>query len=77
MKRTARYESRPLNRGKRRLLLDLLDAFSRVKDLALSSLGRVTSWDYLDNPRALRDAMKSRYTLAYLFISRIKRYSMR
>ncbi|MCY0897484.1 MAG: zinc ribbon domain-containing protein [Firmicutes bacterium] len=62
MKRTARYESRPLNRGKRRLLLDLLDAFSRVKDLALSSLGRVTSWDYLDNPRALRDAMKSRYT---------------
>jgi putative transposase len=62
MKRTARYESRPLNRGKRRLLLDLLDAFARVKDRALSSLGRVTSWDYLDNPRALRDALKPRYT---------------
>lgn len=58
MKRTAKYESRPLNRGKRRQLIELIDAFCRVKSLALTLLGRTKAWDYLDKPKAFRDALK-------------------
>jgi putative transposase len=61
MRRTARYETRPLNRGKRRMLLSLVDAFCRVKDQALLILGRTAAWHYLDHRRALRDALKPRY----------------
>jgi len=61
MKRTAKYESRPLNRGKRRLLMELVEAFCRIKSLALTALGRTKAWEYLDKPKAFRNAMKSRH----------------
>lgn len=62
MKRTARYASRPFNKGKRAMITGLVDAFSRLKDQALSVLVSTVSWDYLDKPRALREAMKPQYT---------------
>jgi len=61
MKRTAKYESRPLNRGKRRLLIELVGAFCQSKGLALTVLGRTKAWEYLDKPKAFRNAMKARH----------------
>lgn len=40
MKRTATYESCPLNKGKRIRITGLVGGFSRLKDRALSILGR-------------------------------------
>jgi len=61
LKRTAKYESRPLNRGKRRQLIELVEAFCRSKSLALTVLGRTKAWEYLDKPKAFRNAMKTRH----------------
>ena len=58
LKRTAKYETLPLNRGKRRTLLDLVLAYTQVKDGFLRMLGRTSAWCHLDDPRALRAATK-------------------
>ena len=61
MKRTAKYETLPLNRGKTRLLLVLLNAFAEMKDSVLRILGRSVAWDNLDHPKKFRDSLKSSY----------------
>ena len=61
MKRTAKYETLPLNRGKIRLLLVLLNAFAEMKDSVLRILGRSVAWDNLDHPKKFRDSLKSSY----------------
>ncbi len=58
LKRTAKYETLPLNRGKRRALLDLTLVYTRVKDGFLRMLGRTVAWHHLDDPRGLRAATK-------------------
>jgi len=57
-KRTAQYETLPLNGGKRCVLLNLVLAYTRVEDGFLRMLGRTAAWHYLDDPRALRTATK-------------------
>ena len=49
----------PLNRGKRRTLLDLVLAYANVKDSFLRLLGRTGAWHHLDKPRALRAETKT------------------
>ncbi len=62
MKRTAKYATLPLNRGKRNMLRSLIDAFVSVKDLVLRSLTRIREWHYLDGRwQVFRDAIKPRY----------------
>ena len=62
MRRTAKYATRPLNRGKRNMLRSLSDAFADLKDLALRSLARTKEWHHLDGRwQAFRDAMKPHY----------------
>ena len=62
MKRTAKYATRPLNRGKRNMLRALIDAFANLKDQALRALSGTKEWHYLDGHwQAFRDAMKPRY----------------
>jgi len=56
--RTAKYETLPLNRGKRRALLDLMRASTRIKDSLLRMRGRTSAWHHLDDPRVLRTAAK-------------------
>ena len=48
----------PLNRGKRRTLLDLVLAYANVKDSFQRLLGRTGAWPHLDKPRALRAETK-------------------
>ena len=59
LRRTAKYETLPLNRGKRRMLLDLMHAYTNVKDSVLRLLGRMGAWHHLDDPRALRAETKT------------------
>ena len=62
MRRTAKYATRPLNRGKRGLLRGLIDAFACLKDLALRRLARTGAWDFLDGTwHDFRDEMKAHY----------------
>lgn len=61
MKRTAKYQSRPLNKRKWQMLTDLVDAFARVKEGVLLILSRTGAWDRLDSPKRFRDEMKSEY----------------
>jgi hypothetical protein len=58
LQRTAKYETLPLHRGKRRVLSDLVLAYTRVKDGLLRMLGRTPAWHHLDDPRGLRAATK-------------------
>ena len=61
MKRTARYETQPLNRDKWRELGLMVNAFSETKDTALRALARTAAWDFLDHPRQFRDQTKAHY----------------
>ena len=62
MKRTAKYATLPLNRGKRNMLRSLIDAFVDLKDLALRTLARTKEWHRLDETwQTFRDAMKPRH----------------
>jgi len=58
LQRTAKYETLPLNRGKCRVLSDLVLAYTRIKDGFLRMLGRTAAWHHLDDPRGLRAATK-------------------
>ena len=60
LKRTAKYETLPLNRSKRQTLLNVVLAYTRVKDLFLRMLGRTVAWHHLDDPRALRASTKGK-----------------
>ena len=62
MRRTAKYATRPLNRGKRGLLHQLIESFARLKDIALRRLARTREWDFLDGTwHDFRDEMKAHY----------------
>ena len=60
LKRTAKYETLPLNRSKRQTLLNVVLAYTRVKDLFLRMLGRTVAWHHLDDPRALGASTKGK-----------------
>ncbi len=61
MKRTAKYESLPLNKGKANGLRQLVNAFATAKNEFLRRLGKTSAWHYLDNARKCRDDFKSFY----------------
>ena len=61
MKRTAKYGTRRLNRGKWRELLALVHAFVGMKDTFLRILGRTSAWHHLDQPKAFRNEAKKLY----------------
>ena len=61
MKRTAKYESLPLNKGKANMLRQLVNAFADAKDECLRRLGQTKAWYYLDSARKCRDDFKSFY----------------
>ncbi len=58
LKRTAKDETLPLNRSQRQTLLNVVLAFTRVKDRFLGMLGRTTAWHHLDDLRTFRTATK-------------------
>ncbi len=65
-KRTAKYATRPLNRGKRATLHALVGAFANVKDRVLRALARTRAWEHLDGRwQDLRDALKPQYRTGY------------
>lgn len=59
LKRTAKYETLPLNRGKRGVLLELVHTYTEIKDSFLCMLGRTNAWHHLDDPRALRHTTRA------------------
>lgn len=59
LKRTAKYITLPLNRGKRRQLLCLIERYAAVKARFLLLLGDTTTWAYLDRQENLREATKA------------------
>ncbi len=63
LKRTAKYETQPLNRGKWRELLALVHAFVGMKDTFLRIPGRTSAWQHLDKPKAFRNDAKKLYRL--------------
>ena len=58
LRRTAKYETLPLNRGKRRMLLGLVRVYTEIKDSFLRMLGKTSAWHQLDDARALRATTK-------------------
>lgn len=61
VKRTAKYETRPLNRGKWRELSALVHGFVGAKDTFLRILGQMSAWHHLDKPKAFRNEAKKLY----------------
>jgi len=58
VKRTGRYESLPLNVGKWEQLVELVNIFTKQKDVYLLQLAGIKNWHWLDKPRDFRTAMK-------------------
>lgn len=67
MKRTARYATRSLNRGKRHMLRSWMDAFGGLKDVALHTLHKTKTRHYRDGDwQTLRNEMKPRHAKGVL-----------
>jgi putative transposase len=61
VKRTAKYESLPLNKKKAAGIKQLVSAFAGAKHGFLRRLGHTAAWHYLDSAKKYRDACKHFY----------------